>query len=254
MRQNGNILFLILIAVVLFAALSYAVTQSSRGGGSVDSEQEQISIGGILNDFSLVKVAVDRLLLIDGCEKADVRYWHASRLNAADGDYYGDGSVPDCEVFDPNGGGAAYVVPPQAAQDQGSSEYMMLNLLIAGVGEHDCCAQDPATLQQLGTEIVMAVHVTRSMCLEVNEREGIANTGGNPPAYTVANTDEVKFPADTSHTFPHYNTGAFTYGGVSLGSDATRGPELYGHRLGCAEFTDSGGDPYYLLYNVLLDR
>ena len=52
--EHGNVLFLILIAVALFAALSYAVTHSSQvGSGTADDETGQVSAAQ-LNQFPTI--------------------------------------------------------------------------------------------------------------------------------------------------------------------------------------------------------
>ncbi|MGM0422525.1 MAG: hypothetical protein ACQEQL_05435, partial [Pseudomonadota bacterium] len=71
-KQNGNALFLILIAVALFAALSYAVTQSGRGGGDTDREQEMILLGEVHNQIAAFQQAIQRMRVINGVAPQDI--------------------------------------------------------------------------------------------------------------------------------------------------------------------------------------
>lgn len=66
-NENGNVLFLILIAVALFAALSYAVTKSSQGGnGNTDNENAAIGSSEILQLINSYDTAIMRLKSL-GC-------------------------------------------------------------------------------------------------------------------------------------------------------------------------------------------
>ena len=65
--DKGNILFLILLAVMLFAALSYAVTSSVRGGGKNASEENiSLFIDQVIQAANLLENNMIRAMLVDG--------------------------------------------------------------------------------------------------------------------------------------------------------------------------------------------
>lgn len=70
--QRGNALFLILIAVVLFAALSYAITQSNRGGGNVTDENMSVEYSKVSSILSQAAAEIIRLRT-SGCSLDEIK-------------------------------------------------------------------------------------------------------------------------------------------------------------------------------------
>jgi len=106
-RQRGNVLFLILIAVALFAALSYAVTRSSRGGsGNVSEDKLNLAASNILNYGASIKTAIMRIKITGGCADEQISFetpvhWYN----------YANPNAPldkRCHVFHPSGGNLNY--------------------------------------------------------------------------------------------------------------------------------------------------
>jgi len=63
--ESGNVLFLILIAVVLFAALSYAVTSSTNSsGGNVDEEALQLEASRLIGWAASAQASFQRRSLV----------------------------------------------------------------------------------------------------------------------------------------------------------------------------------------------
>lgn len=102
--ESGNVLFLILIAVALFATLSYAVTQSSRGGGD-GATKEKNTFSGLeyVQIGRDIKVAVQRLMLIGGCSLEQLSFdWTPGTGGEDNPNAPGDLS---CHIFSPGAGG-----------------------------------------------------------------------------------------------------------------------------------------------------
>lgn len=65
-KNRGNILFLILLAVVLFAALAYAVTASLRGGGKdASTERFDLYASQLIQAASLLEQNMARAMLVN---------------------------------------------------------------------------------------------------------------------------------------------------------------------------------------------
>ena len=68
-RESGNALFLILIAVALFAALSYAITNSGRGGGNITKEKADIIAAQMVSVIGSIQSRISRLELAEGYDQ-----------------------------------------------------------------------------------------------------------------------------------------------------------------------------------------
>lgn len=113
--ESGNVLFLILIAVALFAALSYAVTSSSRGGSSDRSEKYYSTLAQYQQYASLVSDTLKRLNIINGCTveqfSFESEYWKGNNQRANDD----NPNAPEdgtCHVFAPEGGNLNMLILP----------------------------------------------------------------------------------------------------------------------------------------------
>lgn len=104
--ERGNILFLILLAVVLFAALSYAVTQSMRGGGNdVSREKGEADAAALMNYFSEMDTAIKRMMLTGNVRDYELNFYYSTAHNFLYGAFDNTNCTESrCRVFDPAGG------------------------------------------------------------------------------------------------------------------------------------------------------
>ena len=119
-RNQGNALFLILIAVALFAALSYAVTRTGRGGGGTERETRQLRANELLQHAASVADAVTRLKIVSGCSDTQISF-----QSPETGTTYENLSAPadeSCHVFSRQGGSVPFLRPDTSLLDTSKSQ------------------------------------------------------------------------------------------------------------------------------------
>ncbi len=167
-RTSGNVLFLILIAVALFAALSYVVTQSSRSGSSsAGGEKAALMIAGLIQYPTYLRAEVTRMAM-NSSNGADIEVDYIPGVDDPDDPSFANNKKH--QIFHPEGGKARYELPSAEARDMAVVKLysaiepraigwvITTKIALPGVGGED----EPEVLAHL-------VGVRRDVCAKINE-------------------------------------------------------------------------------------
>lgn len=239
-RQNesGNVLFLILIAVALFAALSYAVTQSTRSGsGTTERETILLNSAGLTQYPTTLRTAVVRMILA-GYDIGEIGFM-------APGGAGFSGASARNQVFHPTGGGAVFQEAPAEVMSANMAPtwYYNGNFEITGIGQDGTGGNDL---------IAFLPGVTIGVCRRLNEELGIPLTGtlnapdNNVPVVAATNNliEDTHILGDTFPTSAGANV---------ISNDGGVANAFLGQPAGCFLDTDLNGGSF-VFYSVLLER
>lgn len=183
---RGSVLFLILIAVMLFAALSYAMTRSSATGPADRTAEDAAAIKSsqILQHATTVEQAVMRMR-IGGAMHEQISF-HTPAWGHTN--YRHTPEAPDAyKIFHPGGGAVSWSAPPQEAND--GSEWQITGAFeVSNVGS-TCGGADCAEL------VMILPNITKAICDVINERIGILGGQENVSLTAVGTSFTGSFTA-----------------------------------------------------------
>lgn len=240
--ERGNVLFLILIAVALFAALSYAVTQSTRSGsGDASGETNLINSAQLAQYPAGVRTSVVRMV-IGGISVDQLVFNQPTNFD--------DVSDLRYAVFHPQGGGAVFQRAPQELLDQGAAGAWIFSshYQVDGIGSTNS--------GDLGANEIIAFlpGVSQNICRRLNREVGITssnadgipdNLGGDVPTNSVPAAAQAMLEG-VAGSSP----------GIPL-TDGIIGGDMAGQPFGCYR-VGAANATYptrtYVYYHVLVER
>jgi hypothetical protein len=248
-RQQGNVLFMILVAIALLAALTFSATRTARVGGDMSAETARLHATEILGFAAEVEDAVARLMF-GGCLETEISFENTVVAG------YANASAPPgfkCHVFKTPGGGIQFKTFEDAVFDAAANaastedgkvhhgNWMFSGkICVANAGSGGFGCEGNGSDDE---DLVMALlFLNEAVCEQINIVLGLSGIGADQGDSILGN--DAKF------------TGAYaeTSGNAGIGDNAS--PTLIPPTEGCYEATAGGGSPGagYVFYKVLLAR
>jgi len=241
--QNGNALWLILIAIAMLVTLTLFITRTSeKTADNLSSEQARVIALQVHRQLNTLESAVSRLMLANKCSENEISFensmvaGYANPLAPAD---------KKCHLFEPEGAGLTWLKQPQglllptAPALAQNGWFFLSSYSVNGVGPEK--AIEAICPSDCGDLIAYTHYVDLNVCKEFNK---IVSQVDNP----VTGTHSMMKGGAFAGTYGTANTVATR---IATGSgDATT--STYGSRTACMEYSSSPG--VYLIYKVLIAR
>jgi len=121
--QKGNAVMFVLIAIALFTALLFAITNRSKDSSQIgDAERAKLYATEIVAYANSIKIVIEQLRMLKGVSDLNNDNYGVlfsyPKAHAEYGDY---GDQPETEIFNPNGGKVEYQIPDSRACIDASS-------------------------------------------------------------------------------------------------------------------------------------
>lgn len=232
-RQNGNALFLILIAIFLLGGLTVLLTRTSGQTEETGStERASIKASEMLRYTAGMAQAVNNLLLNGNCSETDISFytteWSGSQKYNNTNTPVANGEF-GCHVFNPEGAGYAFKRIPAGLQATQSDYFIGGRGFVHNVGSN-----------ALADLILIAPNLTVDACRAINKMLGVQNFAKDGLAITS----------------PFVGVLAGGASGGVVGDDNTHPEYVAGKKAACLQSPAWGGqtnDSYYF-YQVLIAR
>lgn len=230
--QRGSIFTIILIAVFLFGALSYAMSRSMSGGTAALTQDKAKIIASEIMDYSQKLRNAVHQLRINGCTDTQITFEGTTYTPTTD---YTNSLAPTskkCHVFAPEGGGLNLITPVDKSAIPDAFSLFTGSQCYDQIGMTSGCAADAKELEY------NVINIPKSVCVEINKLAGINMPSGEP-----GNADYYA-SITTRQWQGAYFAPVHSITGISAA----------GKNFGC--YRDNSGSylNYYIFYQILISR
>ncbi len=169
-NHAGNILFLILLAIVLFAALTVAVNGGFRVSQdqNIPKEKARSIASQIINYTTLMEQSVTRMRITGGCTIEQLDFDRAPDFTGYDGlNTPADGR---CKLFDTNGGGVPFVKPdPTWFDGVNNGQYWYGEYFFNGANYVTNIGTTAAGVDTSAELTVLLLYLKKDICVALND-------------------------------------------------------------------------------------